>query len=201
MMVKRLSGIIAVLTMLSATRAIAQVPGIGFEFEPYGGAYIPTKDLVSETDFVRKHSTGLALGARATVVIPGPLAVEGNFMYAFSDVEDTPAGTETGANVYAISGLLRFNFSLPAAPVSFHVGAGAAYILRGGDAYEGVDDKNDIGGIAGVGMKVSLPGIFKVRADVEGYFYKAALSEGGDQADSQFQADIVLSAGLVMSAL
>jgi hypothetical protein len=201
MVLKRLCGIIAVLAVVSASPALAQVPGIGFEFEPYGGAYIPTTDLVDETDFVRKHKSGLGLGARATVVIPGPFAIEGNFMYAFSDVEDTPADPVTGANVYALSGLLRLNFGLPAAPVSFHVGAGVAYVMRGGDAYEGIEDKNDIGGIAGVGMKVGLPGIFKIRVDAEGYFYKAALSDGVDQADSQFQTDIVVSAGLVISAL
>jgi hypothetical protein len=196
-MLKRLCGIIVVLAALSASPALAQVPGVGFEFEAYGGAYIPTSDLVDETGFTRKHKTGLGLGARATVVIPGPLAIEGNFMYAFSDVEDTPADPVTGANVYAVSGLLQFAFSLPAAPVSFHVGGGVAYVMRGGDAYEGVEDKNDIGGIAGVGMKVGLPGIFKIRVDAEGYFYKAAV--GG--AESKFQTDIVLSAGLVFSAL
>ena len=69
--------------------------------------------------------------------------------------------------------------------------------MRGGDAYDGVEDKNDIGGVAGVGMKVGLPGIFKIRVDAEGYFYSAAV--GG--ADSRFQTDIVVSAGLVISAL
>jgi hypothetical protein len=196
-MLKRLFGIVAVLAVLSATPGLAQVPSIGFEFGPYGGAYVPTTDLVDETGFTRKHKTGIALGARASVVIPGPFSVEGNFMYAFSDVEDTPADPVDGANVYAVSGLLRLGFSLPASPVSFHVGAGAAYIMRGGDAYEGVEDKNDIGGIAGVGMKAGLPGIFKIRVDAEGLFYSAAV--GG--ADSQFQIDIVVSAGLVISAL
>jgi hypothetical protein len=200
-MLKRLFGVIPVLAVMSASPALAQVPGVGFEFEPYGGAYIAATDLVDEADFVRKHKTGLGLGARATVVIPGPLAIEGNFVYAFSDVEDTPAGAETSANVYAVSGLLRFGFSLPASPVSLHVGAGPAYVMRGGDAYDGIEDKNDIGGIAGVGMKVGLPGIFKIRVDAEGYFYKAALSDGVDPADSQFQTDIVVSAGLVISAL
>jgi len=201
MMLKRLCGIIALLAVVGASPALAQVPGIGFEFEPYGGAYIPATDLVDETDFVRKHSTGLALGARATIVIPGPLAIEGNFMYAFSDVEEPLAGAETGANVYALSGVLQFDFSLPAAPVSFHVGGGVAYVMRGGDAYDGVEDKNDIGGVAGVGMKVGLPGIFKIRVDAEGYLYKTALSGAVTQDDSQFQTDIVVSAGLVISAL
>jgi hypothetical protein len=196
-MLKRLCGIIVVFVVLSATPALAQVPGVGFEFEAYGGAYVPTTDLVDETGFTRKHKEGLGLGGRVTAVIPGPFAIEGNFMYAFSDVEDTPAGPVDGANVYALSGLLQFAFSLPAAPVSFHVGAGVAYVMRGGDAYEGVDDKNDIGGIAGVGMKVGLPGIFKIRVDAEGYFYNAAVAG----ADSKFQTDIVVSAGLVFSAL
>lgn len=196
-MLKRLCGIVAGLAVMGATPALAQVPGVGFEFEPYGGAYVPTTDLVKETDFTRKHKEGLALGGRVTVVIPGPLAIEGNFMYAFSDVEDDPASAETGANVYALSALLQFTFGLPAAPVSFHVGAGPAYVMRGGDAYDGIDDKNDIGGVADVGLKVGLPGIFKIRVDAEGYFYQAAI--GG--ADSQFQTDLVVSAGLVISAL
>lgn len=196
-MLKRLCGIIAALAVMGATPALAQVPSIGFEFEPYGGAYVPTTDLVKETGFTRKHKTGLALGGRVTVVIPGPLSIEGNFMYAFSDVEDQPADPVTSANVYGLSALLQFTFGLPAAPVSFHAGAGPAYVMRGGDAYDGVEDKNDIGGVADVGLKVTLPGIFKIRVDAEGYFYSAAVGA----ADSQFQTDLVLSAGLVISAL
>ncbi|UCC82026.1 MAG: outer membrane beta-barrel protein [Gemmatimonadota bacterium] len=200
-MLKRLCGIIVVLAVLSATPALAQVPAVGFEFEPYGGVFIPTTDVVDESGFARKHSEGLALGGRVTAVIPGPLAIEGNFMYAFSDVEDTPAGTETSANVYAVSALLQFAFSLPAAPVSFHIAGGGGYFNRSGDAYDGWENKGDFAGIAGLGMKVGLPGIFKIRVDAEGYFYSAALSDGTTEFDSKLQTDIVVTAGLVLSAL
>ncbi|NIN72565.1 MAG: hypothetical protein GTO46_11730 [Gemmatimonadetes bacterium] len=201
-MLKRLCGIGVVLAVLSATPALAQVPGIGFEFEAYGGAFVPGSDLVDETDFVRSHKTGLGLGARATVVIPGPLAIEGNFMYAFSEVEDTPAGSETGAKVYAVSAVLQFGFSLPAAPVSFHISGGGAYINRSGDSYDGWEEKGDIGGVVGLGAKIGLPGMFKIRIDAESYLYSAAVVDQGARVmDSQFQYDIVVSAGLVISAL
>jgi hypothetical protein len=201
-MLKRLFGIIVVLAVVGATPALAQVPSIGFEFELYGGAFIPGTDLASETDFVRTHETGLGLGGRLTAVIPGPLAIEGNFMYAFSDVKDTPAGSETGANVYAVSALLQFAFSLPAAPVSFHIAGGGAYIARSGDAYDGWEETGDIGGVVGLGAKFALPGIFKIRVDAESYLYSAAVVDQGARVmDSQFQYDIVVSAGMVISAL
>lgn len=201
-MLKRLCGIIVVLAVVSASPALAQAPGIGFEFEAYGGAFIPGTDLANETDFVRSHKTGLGLGGRLTAVIPGPLAIEGNFLYAFSDVEDTPASTETGANVYAVSGVLAFSFGVPAAPVSFHLTGGVAYISRTGDAYDGWEETGDIGGVLGLGAKVGLPGIFKIRFDAESYLYSAeVVDQGARVMDSQFQYDIVVSAGLVLSFL
>lgn len=209
-MMRRLFGVGAALALLGATPAMAQVPGI--EVEPYLGVFVPVLDLVDDTqnglDVIAAQKEALAVGGRITVWLPGPLGIEGNFVYALSDVEQTVdgAGGDVDANAWAIDGRLIFKFGVPLAPISFHVNGGIALIDHGGDAYEDVTDgDSSIGGVVGTGLRVKLPGLLGIRLDAQSYLYSAELTVddpdlGGEVTfGSQFQADIVVSAGLVIS--
>ncbi len=209
-MMRRLFGVGAALALLGATPALAQLPGI--EVEPYLGVYYPVLDLVDDTqagfDVVASHKEALAFGGRITVWLPGPLGVEGNFVYALSDVEQTVdgAGGDIDANAFALDARVIFKFGVPLAPVSFHVNGGIALIDRGGDAYEDVTDgDSSIGGVVGTGLRVKLPGLLGIRLDAQSYLYSSEITVddpdfGGEVTfGSQFQADIVISAGLVIS--
>ncbi|KPK80991.1 MAG: hypothetical protein AMS25_08150 [Gemmatimonas sp. SM23_52] len=198
-MIKRLCGLTLLLVLVGASPALAQLPGIGIDLTAYGGVFVPLNDIVDDEDIgTGKHESALAVGGRLTLGLPGPLGVEGTFNYALSDV-GADSDTE-GAHVWSVSGRAVFEFGLPAAPLTFFVNGGIAYIGRGGDAYDEVEDKSNVGGVAGVGLKVGLPGLLAIRLDAEDYIYSAKPTIGGlEPADSQLQNDIVVSAGLVFS--
>ncbi len=192
-----------------ATPARAQLLP-SFDIEAYGGAYVPLQDLIVTqmfgAEFTQGQQKALALGGRLTWWVAGPLGLEGNIVYAFSDVEaGLPGNRQTiDANVWMADGRLAFRFGIPLAPVSFHLNGGGAYIKRGGDAFATVTDGDEsFAGVVGVGLKVDLPALVGLRADVDSYLYKAEIT-GTDPASgtqvsfgSQFQSDIVVSLGLV----
>lgn len=188
------------LTMVGVTPALAQLPGI--EISPYVGAFVPLTDLVDEEDLdlTVSQKEALALGGRVKVKFPGPLAVEGTFMYALSDIESDDRGevVEVDASVWAASGRLVYTFGLPAVPVSFNASGGVAIVGHDPDV-EGAESETDIGGVVGLGLKLDPPGLLGVRVDVEDYLYSFhAEGEAGEElGDSQFQSDLVVSVGIV----
>ncbi len=209
-MMRRLFGIGAAMAFLGATPALAQLPGI--EVEPYLGVFVPVLDLVDDAqlgfDVSASQKEALALGGRVTVWLPGPLGFEGNFVYALSDVEQSIGGAaeDVDANVWALDGRVVLKFGVPLAPISFHVNGGIALIDHGGDAYDIVTDgDSSVGGVVGAGLRVKLPGLLGIRLDAQSYLYSAEITAddplfGGERTfGSQFQADIVVSAGLVIS--
>lgn len=213
-MMRRLFGVAAAFALLGATPALAQLPGV--EVEPYLGVYVPPLDLADDrvdidgfpSDVGWSQKEALAFGGRITVWLPGPLGIEGNFVYALSDVEQSIADSarDFDANAWALDGRLILKFGVPLAPISFHVNGGIALIDHGGDGYDVVTDgDSSVGGVVGAGLRVKLPGLLGVRLDAQSYLYSAELTVddpdfGGEVTfGNQFQADIVLSAGLVIS--
>ena len=200
-MLRKLSAFVVVLAVFGATPAFAQLPGI--ELEPYVGAYIPTQSLGSiDIPLVGTVSgsqkTGFAVGGRVTFWLAGPIGVEGNFVYALSDVEqDEGTGTES-AGVWI--GDARLIWKILPGPVGLHINGGVALVGKTGDAYTDVTDgKTTIGGAAGAGVRIKLPGIFAIRGDLDGYFYSSDLTfEDGTTTGSEFQVDLVASAGLII---
>jgi len=210
-MVRRLCGLAALLALAVVPgSAEAQLPGPQLEIEPYLGVYVPGTDIVEEqilgVDVSLGHQSSFALGGRLTVWLFGPLGLEGNFMYAFSDVEIQAAGLsvvqDEGAYVWAADARLLLNL-LPLGPIGLHVGGGIATIQRGGDFYDVVSEgKDDVGGVVGAGLRVKLPGLVGLRADADAYFYSAEITAAIEDVSvpqefgNEFQADFVLSAGL-----
>lgn len=205
-MTKKLFGLTAVLALIGVNPAMAQIP---IEIEPYVGVYIPFADIANQAidgvDVVAKQKEALAVGGRIGIGL-GILAVEGNFMYAFSDGENTAeGGTESqSAGIWAADA--RLLLKLLPGPISLHISGGPAFIGRSGDFYSDVTDgKTDLGGAVGAGLRVKLPGILAIRGDADLYLYSASVTANIEgvpapvTTDSQFQADLVLSAGLVIS--
>ncbi len=204
-MTKKLFGLVTVFALVGTSPATAQIP---IEIEPYVGVYIPFADIVSQTvidaDIVSKQKEALAVGGRLGVGL-GLLAIEGNFMYAFSDGELTADGdTESqSAGVWAADA--RLLLKLLPGPIGLHLSGGIAFIGRSGDFYSDITDgKTNLGGAIGAGIRVKLPGILAIRGDADMYLYSSELTAdipdvGEVKLDSQFQSDLVLSAGLVFS--
>jgi hypothetical protein len=213
-MLRKLWGVPLVLLLASAPSAQAQLPG-GFELEPYLGAYIPLQNVISEelglAEFSASQKQAFALGGRLTYWLPAlPLGIEGNFMYAFSDAEADDDGEVSDTSAYVYAADARLALRLLPGPIGVHVSGGIALIGRGGDAYDETnvtDGKSNVGGVVGAGLRVKLPGIFAIRGDADMFLYSAKITVddpdlgGVFEFESQFQADLVLSAGLVFSFL
>jgi hypothetical protein len=188
------------LTMVRVAPGLAQLPGI--EVSPFVGALVPLTDLVDEAaiDLTASQKEALAVGGRVKVKFPGPLGVEGTFLYAFSDVESDDAGevVDVNSSVWAASGKPVYTFGLPMVPVSFNASGGVALVSHDPDV-EGAESETDVGGVVGVGLRLDPPGLLGVRLDVEDYLYsfQPESEEGIELADSQFQSDLVVSVGLV----
>lgn len=194
-MKKTLYGLLAVFVLVGATPALAQLPGI--ELEPYIGVYVPTQDIVKDDilGVTGSQKEGLVVGARLTFWLAGPFGIEGNFTYAFSDGEEDDGTTVTEESAAVWMGDGRLIWKVLPGPLGIHLTGGVAVIGRSGDAYDEVTEgKTDFGGVLGAGLRVKLPGVFAIRGDVDVFGYSAKIED----ADSQFQADVVASAGLVI---
>lgn len=187
------------LTLVGVTPALAQLPGI--EISPFVGAFVPLTDLVDEEaiNLTASQKEALVVGGRVKVKFPGPLGVEGTFMYALSDIESDDAGdvVDVDASVWALSGRLVYTFGLPAVPVSFNASGGVALVSHDPDI-EGAESETDVGGVVGLGLRLDPPGLLAVRLDVEDYLYSfQPEGEPGEEFESRFQSDVVVSVGLV----
>ena len=210
-MTKQWCGLVVALALVGALPATTSAQSI--QVEPYVGAYVPMTNLISQTlegvpllgsaDFTAKQQEALALGGRVTVWLAS-FGVEGNFYYAFSgDLAIDEISTGESAGVWA--GDARLIVNLLPGPVGLHINGGIALIGRTGDAYADVTaGKTNVGGVAGAGLTFKLPGMFGIRADVDGYFYSNEMTIddpdlGSITFDSMLQADVVASAGVVIS--
>lgn len=203
-MTKKLFGLTAVLALIGVNPVMAQIP---IEIEPYVGVYIPFADLANQVvegaDVLASQKEALVVGGRLGLGL-GIVAVEGNFMYAFSDGERTEDGETVSQSAGIWVADARLLLKLLPGPISLHVSGGPAFIGRSGDFYNDITDgKTDLGGAVGAGLRVKLPGILAIRGDADLYLYSSKLTiDTGvvqGELDSQFQADLVLSAGLVIS--
>jgi len=203
-MTKKLCGLAALMALLGASPAMAQIP---VEIEPYVGVYIPFADIANQAiqgaDIVANQKEALAVGGRVGLGL-GIIAVEGNFMYAFSDGESKADGETDSQSASIWAADVRLLLKLLPGPISLHLSGGPAFIGRSGDFYSEVTEgKTDLGGAIGAGLRVKLPGILAIRGDADLYLYSASVTANIEgvpvTTDSQFQGDLVLSAGLVIS--
>lgn len=205
-MTKKLFALATVIALVGANPAMAQIP---IEIEPYVGVYIPFADVVSQSidgaELVVKQKEALAVGGRLGLGL-GILAVEGNFMYAFSDGESQADGDTDSESAGIWAADARLLWKLLPGPISLHLSGGIAFVGRGGDFYSDLTDgSTNVGGALGAGLRVKLPGFLAIRGDADVYLYSSELTAnipdaGGEvKFDSQFQSDLVLSAGLVFS--
>ena len=212
MPLKKLFCMTAMLLMVQVSGALAQTPGVGIEFEPYIGAYVPFSDVIDDniggTQITAKQTEGLALGGRLLFKLGGAMGIEGNFLYALSDVESEGAsGGSTTEDAYAWAADARIHLSLlPLGVVSIHGTGGVAAVGHGGDGWEDVTEGDtDFAGVVGAGVKIGL-GPVQLRGDADVYIYEAQVTiptPGSPttevELEGQLQTDMVLSAGIVLS--
>jgi hypothetical protein len=177
---------------------LAAAPGTaaaqaGVDLTPWAGAYIPTRNEVSDLDEAAfDRDISVMGGARLTFWGTGILGFEATGGYSPAKVGGETIN-ERNTNLFAASGRLLLALSPVTNPVGFYIGAGPALLTRGRSVFNEDRSRTDFGGTAGIGMRFALgeTGRTALRLDIEDYFYNGDFG-GGDE----FQNDIVASVGL-----
>ena len=170
----KLPAVLVVVGLASATAPSAAAQA-GVSLVPWVGAYIPTKNEISDIDnALSRDATG---------------------GYAPAKIANETINETGNTNLLAASGRLLLALSPVTNRVGVYVGAGPALLARGKDPFDASESKTDFGGTAGLGFRFALgeTGNSAVRLDLEDYFYNGNFG-GGDE----FQNDIVASLGLAI---
>ena len=184
--------------LLTTAGLAAAAPGTavaqgGVNLVPWAGAYIPTKNEISDIDNALSRDVSVIGGARLTFWGTGILGFEATGGYAPAKIADETINETRNTNLLVASGRLLLALSPVTNPVGFYIGAGPALLTRGRNTFDDDKSKTDFGGTAGLGLRFALneSGRTALRLDLEDYFYNGDLG-GGDE----FQNDIVTSLGL-----
>ncbi|HSE28880.1 MAG TPA: outer membrane beta-barrel protein [Gemmatimonadales bacterium] len=222
-----------------AVAAVTGSPGMlgaqGWRVGSFGGYYQPTGDLVSGSvtfpalpdvtgSFTGKSTGGFGFGATIGYELPSGLGFELGGAYYRSDVEfdvcatdgvDTEcAGGDEYGTVVPLVGRITYRFSPLTARTQFYGAAGAAWLLRGGDAWEGDEiETNVFGGSLAIGILHSVADMLKLRvelgdflysskpfdaADLEALFQDEFGEEANATVDSKFKNDFTLTVGFLL---
>jgi hypothetical protein len=184
--------------LAAAAGLAAAAPGTaaaqaGVSLAPWAGAYIPTRNEISDIDNALTRDVSVIGGARLTFWGTGILGFEATGGYAPAKIADETINETRNTNLLVASGRLLLALSPVTNRVGFYLGAGPALVTRGRDTFDGDQSSTDFGGTAGLGLRFALneSGRTALRLDVEDYFYNGDFG-GGDE----FQNDIVASLGL-----
>ena len=184
--------------LLTAAGLAVAVPGTavaqgGVALTPWAGAYIPTKNEISDLDNALSRDVSVIGGARLTFWGTGMLGFEATGGYAPAKIANETINETKNTNLLVASGRLLLALSPVTNPVGFYIGAGPALLTRGHDTFDSDQSSTDFGGTAGAGLRFALgeTGRTALRLDVEDYFYNGDFG-GGDE----FQNDVIASLGL-----
>jgi Outer membrane protein beta-barrel domain len=192
--VAALSGTLAVLVALVPASAHAQRVSVS----PTIGVYIPTSELVKAAEGEEfKQEVALSVGGRLGVTLSPRFGIETSVSYVPSNLRFTFDETQTTTDANLLLGTVRATFhAIPMTnPVWLTINGGASMIRRGGEAYEDVEDRNDVGGVVGATVGFRLGSALSFYVAAEDYIYGTKV-EDADLGDlSQTQNDVQIALG------
>jgi hypothetical protein len=181
--------------LFPATTAAAQK----LTLSPTIGVYIPTTELLKAANGQQfKQQIGLAVGGRLGLNFSPRFGILTSVTYVPSDLKlDLATGEQVKEDANLLFGSARATFYvLPVtAPVWLNLNGGVSYVRRGGDAYAGLSDKDDIGGVVGTTVGLHLGGLLSVYVAADDYIYGTRIDETTFEAEKKTQNDIHLSVG------
>ena len=201
------SVIVAVLLGFPVASAAAQAridlePSVGV-YSGFGSFHRPQGAGPFEFPDDLSQSTGLAVGGQLAVWPSPRFGVRAAVFTASSDVGSTssfspqqpvPARVTTGA----VEALVRVR-RLPGSAV-IYLSGGLVLVKRSGDAYEGFEGLNSVGGALGIGSWVRLSDRLGLQGDVRTLIYSLGLTDSeGLEYPSSTQTDLLAHVGLVFS--
>jgi hypothetical protein len=181
--------------LFPATTAAAQK----LTLSPTIGVYIPTTELLKAANGQQfKQQIGLAVGGRLGLNFSPRFGILTSVTYVPSDLKlDLATGEQVKDDANLLFGSARATFYvLPVtAPVWLNLNGGVSYVRRGGDAYAGLSDKDDTGGVVGTTVGLHLGGLLSVYVAADDYIYGTRIDETTFEAEKKTQNDIHLSVG------
>ncbi|HEU4524335.1 MAG TPA: outer membrane beta-barrel protein [Gemmatimonadales bacterium] len=189
-----LPGFLAALAILPASAQAQRV-----SLSPTIGVYIPTSELVKAAEGQEfKQEVALSVGGRLGVTVSPRFGIETSVSYVPSSLRFTFEETETTTDANLLLGTLRASFhAIPmTSPVWLTLSGGASMIRRGGEAYEDVEDRNDIGGVVGATVGFRLGSALSFYVAAEDYIYGTRVEDAELGDLSQTQNDVQIALGL-----
>ena len=181
--------------ILAAAALYAAVPGTaeaqGVDLVPWAGAYIPTRNSVSDLDNALSRDVSVIGGARLTFWGSKHLGFEAVGGYAPARISGETVN-EVNTNLLVASARLLLALTPPSSRVGFFLAGGPALLTRGRNTFDDDRSSTDFGGNVGVGFRFALgeSGNSSIRLDLEDYLYNGDFGGGDD-----FQNDLVASLG------
>src|SRR5690242_13072468 len=133
----------AVLTTVAPGKAAAQG---GVNLVPWVGAYIPTRNSVSDLDNALTRDVSVIGGARLTFWGNGVLGFEATGGYAPAKIADERINETGNTNLLVASGRLLLALSPVTNRVGFYIGAGPALLSKGKNPFNEDRSRTDFGG-------------------------------------------------------
>jgi hypothetical protein len=191
---KTVPAIVAAAALMAAVPGTAAAQG-GVNLVPWAGAYIPTRNSVSDLDNALSRDVSVIGGARLTFWGTGMLGFEAVGGYAPAKVSGTTIN-ERNTDLLIASARLMLALSPVTNPVGFYIAGGPALLARGKNPLDDDRSKTDFGANLGAGLQFALnqSGSTALRLDLEDYLYNGDFGGGDD-----FQNDLVTSLGLSIS--
>lgn len=203
--------VLALLLALVPSSLAAQ--GLKFSVSGFGGAFVPTSDLVDEAfgepgqppSTIKKFGlrTGGTLGGRGAVWITPRFGIEAEGAYASSDLDifnleggEVQADTRLPANLFF--GSINAMYTViapPLDPFSVYLAGGIGVVSRSGDGIElAFGSKTEVAGTLGVGFRYSVSPSVIIRADLRDYI--SSFKSDGLSSESKLQNDLLVTAGV-----
>ncbi|HEX3274884.1 MAG TPA: outer membrane beta-barrel protein [Gemmatimonadales bacterium] len=178
------------LTAAAPARAVAQ----GVDLVPWAGAYIPTRNSISDVDNALSRDVSVIGGARLTFWGSGHLGFEAVGGYAPAKISGETIN-ETNTNLLVASARLMLALSPTTNRVGFYIAGGPALLARGRNTFDDDKSSTDFGANVGLGFRFGLgqSNNAAIRLDLEDYLYNGDFGGGND-----FQNDLVASLGLAI---
>lgn len=196
MSILKLTKVPAILAAAAFSAAVpAKAVAQGVDLVPWVGAYIPTRNSVSDVlNNALSRDVSVVGGARLTFWGSGHLGLEAVGGYAPAKISGETIN-ETNTNMLIAAGRLMLALSPADSRVGFYVAGGPALITRGKNPFDNNKSSTDFGANVGAGFRFGLgqSNATALRLDLEDYMYNGDFGGG-----NKFQHDLVASLGLAI---
>jgi len=196
MSILKLTKVPAILAAAALSAAVpAKAVAQGVDLVPWVGAYIPTRNSVSDVlNNALSRDVSVVGGARLTFWGSGHLGLEAVGGYAPAKISGETIN-ETNTNMLIAAGRLMLALSPADSRVGFYLAGGPALITRGKNPFDNNKSSTDFGANVGAGFRFGLgqSNATALRLDLEDYMYNGDFGGG-----NKFQHDLVASLGLAI---